>query len=110
MKMWLFKRIIAILVFTPGEREVLKRIEALEKQFKELKMALREEFDALLVKVTEEETVEDSMITLLTGIKAQLDTLAGQATVTPEEVKALADKIGTDKDKMAAAIVANTPA
>lgn len=68
--------------------------------------------DQVLQDVTDESTLDDSIITLLTGIKAQLDAvLAGGLT---PEVQAKVDAIFTaaeaNKAKVAAAIAANTPA
>lgn len=62
--------------------------------------------DDVVAKVTDVGTVEDSVITLLTGIKAQLDA-AGQ---DPAKLQALSDALDAQKAKLAAAITANTPA
>lgn len=53
-------------------------------------------------------TVEESAITLLQGLKAQLD--AAIAAGDPAALKALSDTIGAETAKLSAAVVANTPA
>lgn len=68
--------------------------------------------DQVLQSVTENETVGDSIVTLLTSIKTRLDeALAG--TNLPPAVQAKVDAIfeasERDKQKLADAIVANTP-
>ena len=62
--------------------------------------------DDLLVKVTDLDTTEDSVIALLTNIKAQLD--AAIASNDPAKVQAVADAIDAIKAKAAAAVAANT--
>lgn len=49
----------------------------------------------------------DSAITLLQGLKAQLD--AAIASGDPAAVQAVADNLGAETDKLAAAVAANTP-
>lgn len=67
--------------------------------------------DDILTSVTSEEAVDDSIITLLTGIKAQLDAILAGG-VSPEvqaKIDAIFAKAEANKAKLAAAIVANTP-
>ncbi len=56
------------------------------------------------------EDAEDSAIALLEAISKALADLAGQEKIDPAAVQALADRISADKEKLAAAVVANTPA
>lgn len=68
-------------------------------------------FDALTAQVTQQETVEASMETLLAGLSAQVAGLIGPdgAPPTVAQINALAQKITTDTASMTAAVVANTP-
>jgi len=56
--------------------------------------------------VTAEDTVVDSAVTLLQGLKAALDA----AGTDPVALKALSDDIGAKTQQLSAAVVANTPA
>jgi hypothetical protein len=71
------------------------------------------DLDAVLADVTEEDTIIDSVITLLNGVEQQLkDALAG-ATISPAvqaKIDAVFDKVEASKTKLSAALVANTPA
>ena len=58
--------------------------------------------------VTAEKTVEDSVVTLLTSISAQLK--AALAANDPAAVQAIVDQINTNAATLAAAVTANTPA
>ncbi len=60
----------------------------------------------VLADVQDESQVDDSIITLLTNIKAMLDA-AGTDPAALDQVKAVID---ANKAKIAAAVVANTPA
>jgi hypothetical protein len=68
--------------------------------------AIMATLDDVVAKVTDIGTVEDSVITLLTSIKAQLDA-AGQ---DPAKLQALSDALDAQKAKLTAAVTANTPA
>lgn len=71
---------------------------------KEIKMTLQD----ILDKVAKEETVEQSIITLLTSVKAELD--AAIASNDPAALQALSDKLDADTKAMSDAVVANTSA
>lgn len=62
--------------------------------------------DELTAQVTKNNDTIESAITLLGNIKALLDA----AGTDPVALKALSDSLGAEDDKLAAAIVANTPA
>lgn len=64
--------------------------------------------DNLVAKVEALETVEASAVKLLGDLKAALD--AAVAAGDLSAVQAIADRIGTDTDALAAAVTANTPA
>lgn len=66
-------------------------------------------FDEVLTKVTALSTVEDSVIALLTDIKAKLDAAIASGA-DPVKLQALSDAIDAQKVKLGDAVVANTPA
>jgi pyridoxine 5'-phosphate synthase PdxJ len=70
---------------------------------KENEMALS--LDALTAQVAANTTVEQSAITLINGLAAQITAAAGD----PAKVSALADQLKTSATALAAAITANTP-
>lgn len=67
---------------------------------------MSQELIDLQAAVTAENTVIDSAITLLTGLKAALDA----AGTDPVALKALSDEIGAKTASLAGAVAANTPA
>jgi hypothetical protein len=64
--------------------------------------------DDLITLVTDENTVIDSAIVLLTNLKTMLD--AAIASGNPAKLQELSDLIGSKKQALADAVVANTPA
>ena len=64
------------------------------------------ELDALTAQVTENESLEQSAITLIQGIAAQL----AAAKDDPVKIQALADSLKGSAASLADAITANTPA
>lgn len=62
----------------------------------------------LAAQVAAENTVIDSAVTLLSGLKAALD--AAIASGDPAQIQAISDSIGAEQQKLADAITANTPA
>ena len=70
----------------------------------EIKMGTK--FDALNEKVTELETVQEGAVTLLGTLAQEIRDNAGD----PVAIAALADRIDADKQKLADAVAANTPA
>lgn len=84
--------------FKPEHREDL-----LFKLLKEIKLTL----DDLVAKVTAENTVIDSAVTLLGTLKTELD--AAIASGDPAKIQAVSDLITTGQQKLADAVVANTP-
>ena len=59
----------------------------------------------LTTQVTETNTVIDSAVVLIQGLKAKLDA----AGTNPVALKALSDSLNTSEQALAAAVVANTP-
>lgn len=66
------------------------------------------ELTSLQAAVQKNTDAEESAITLLQGLKAALD--AAIASGDPAALTALSTSIGAETDKLAAAVVANTPA
>lgn len=69
--------------------------------------------DDVLQDATDESTVADSLIALTGSIKAQLDSVLAGTTVTPAvqvKIDAIFAQLENNKAKVAAAILANTPA
>ena len=62
--------------------------------------------------VANETTVEQSAITLLTTLSAEIQTLinASGNTVDPAALQAIVDSMNTSQAALAAAVTANTPA
>jgi len=63
------------------------------------------ELDTLTSEVSETNTVVDSAIVLLKGLKQKLD----EAGTDPVKLKELSDSLNAQQDKLAAAIAENTP-
>lgn len=64
--------------------------------------------DALTAAVAKAVSVEESAITLIAGLKAQLD--AAIASNDPAQLQALSDSLGAENSKLAAAVGAGEPA
>jgi len=67
---------------------------------------------ALTNAVNAEKTVEQSAITLLSGLTSQIQSLiaASGNTVDPAALQAIVDQVNSDASTLAAAVAANTPA
>ena len=90
---------------------ILNRLDTILRQIRKLTKKvtrMSETIQELTDRVAELETVGDSAIELLNGLKAQLD--AAIANNEMSQVKALSDRIGAQTQEMADAIVANTAA
>jgi hypothetical protein len=90
----------------------LRRIESLLESVLHQGGRIMATLDDIIASVDSEDAVDDSIIALLTGIKAQLDAvLAGGITPAQQaKVDAIFAKVEASKAKVAAAVVANTPA
>jgi len=95
---------IHIFLHSQDQSGVMQQLTAIKSTLGEFKMTL----DDLVTKVTAENTVIDSAVTLLSTIKAELD--AAIASGDPAKVQAVADLIDAGQKKLADAVVANTPA
>lgn len=67
------------------------------------------QLDDVIAKVSSLGTVEDSVIALLTDIKAKLDAAIANGA-DPAKLQALSDAIDAQTQKLSDAVVANTPA
>ena len=70
--------------------------------------AMSTQLDDLKAKVTANGTVIASAVTLIQGLKAQLD--AAIASGDPTQLQALSDQLGQQDQALADAVAANTPA
>lgn len=97
---------MAILVDNVSNRGLLEQV--LKNTTKLLQLAEKEKMtlDQLQLQVTQNTTVEQSAITLIQGLAAQLSAAASD----PTKIQALADQLNTSATALAAAITANTPA
>lgn len=93
-------------------REILPATKADFDRIIEILNIMANTLDDVLKDVTDESTLDDSIIALLTGIKAQLDSvLAGGLTPAQQaKVDAIFSGLEANKAKVSAAITANTPA
>lgn len=91
-----------------NEKKILEFLHLINTKIENMAQTL----DEVLQAVTDESTVDDSIIALLNGISQQLkDALAG-ATLSPEsqaKVDAIFAGINQNKQKVADAVTANTP-
>lgn len=65
---------------------------------------------ALRDAVTRATSVDESAITLIQQIAAQLAAMAAQPTVDPADLQQLADQLTTESGSLSDALTANTPA
>lgn len=92
--------------FVPQEASPPPWAESLMAAIQEMNVSLQEKLDLALTEAQETSTVADSIITLLNGIKAQLDgVLQGEGTLD-QVVQSLNDT----QARIVAAVTANTPA
>jgi hypothetical protein len=77
---------------------------------KEELKAMTKQLDALTAAVAANTTASESAITLLTGLKTQLDAaIAASTDDDGDALQALSDSLGSESAKLAAAVTANTP-
>lgn len=93
----------------------VQKLDAILRQLgiinqKETQMAA--DLTALKAAVQADTEVDQSAITLMTGLTAKIQELinASGNTVDPAELQGIVDGINATKDALAAAVVANTPA
>ena len=91
-----------------GLQHIERKLDAILHALKEGFSKMASELDALRAAVQKNTDTEESAIVLLKGLKDKLD--AAIAAGDPAALQALSDSLGTETDKLAAAVVANTPA
>lgn len=89
--------------------EIIKRLDRVERKLdiiltEDKRMSV--ELDALTAQVAANTAVEQSAVTLIQGLAAQIAANTGD----PAKLTALASQLKTSADSLAAAITANTPA
>jgi hypothetical protein len=92
---------------------ITKRLERIEDKldqllvsFTQAKEAIMADLGSLTAEVERNTAVDQSAITLLNGLAAQIESLKSD----PVALQALADQLKGSSDNLAAAVVANTPA
>jgi hypothetical protein len=93
------------------KREVLASLARIERRVAGLNIEgeiIMSALDDLTAAVTAETTVDQSAVTLLQGLKTQLD--AAIASNDPAKLSALSSQLGASTAALSAAIAANTPA
>lgn len=101
-----FTRILAALRSGGSSDEKLNQILSLLQTILTKENQMAGELDALTAEVTANTDAEASAVVLL----GQLHDLLVAAGTDPAKLAALTQQLGTSKDALAAAIVANTPA
>jgi hypothetical protein len=97
---------------TAAVTAILKRLTSIESKIDKL---IKQEtknmatLDNLVAEVANQTSVDASVLTLIGGLVTQLQALANQATVDPAALQALVTSLKANDDKLALAVVANTP-
>lgn len=86
--------------------QAVSALTALTRSTRNEVLTMAISFDALIAKVTDLETAQQSAVQLL----GDLSTIIRNTQPTQEAINALADRLDHDKVEIAAAVVANTPA
>lgn len=86
--------------------QVLAKLDEILAQLKKGEATMSKEMDDLEAEVTDVKTVQQSAITLINGLAAQI-TAAG---TDPVRLKAVTDSLKSNAADLAAAVAANTPA
>lgn len=85
------------------------RVEAKIDQLLKGESVMAVDLTALKNAVAAETSVNQSAITLLQGLSAQIAALSQQPTVNPADLQALADSINVNAKALSDAVTANTP-
>lgn len=86
----------------------IKRKRSLQEQILRRLNDMATSLDDIIAKVAALNNTSDSVVVLLRSLKAQLD--AALASNDPVKIQAVIDAIGEQEQKLAAAVVENTPA
>lgn len=95
-----------------GNAEVLQRLDALAAQLALQGATQLATLDELVQAANDESSVDDSIVSLVQALKASVDAALG-GVLTPEQqakVDAAFDTVNANKQKIADAVLANTPA
>jgi predicted nucleic acid-binding Zn-ribbon protein len=90
----------------PSIRTLLNQILASQIRLEKTMSTTNTALATLQAQVTQNETIEESAVTLITGLAAQI----AAAGTDPVALKALSDGLNKSATDLAAAITANTPA
>lgn len=94
----------------PLVRQLLREVRQLRKDLKLMDADLQAKLDTLNSEITDQTTVEQSAVTLITGLKSSLD--AALANSNPADVIAavqtISDHLQANTSDLAAAVAANT--
>jgi hypothetical protein len=85
---------------------ILAAVSTLTTAVHQEEIALSQELEALKAQVAENTAVEQSAVTLISGLAGQIAALKDD----PAALQALSDSLHSSADSLAAAIAANTPA
>lgn len=96
------------LFYPPALRRKLDGIDRALQRIEGKEIMAQKTLDDVLADVSAEKTVEDGLVTLVQGIKAQLD--AAVAAGDLNKVAQIAASLEANTQTMSDAIVANTPA
>jgi hypothetical protein len=91
------------------DKKTSKKLDAILRILQDIRrkeVIILKEMDDLETQVTGIESVDQSAVTLIQGIAAQL----ADAKTDPAKIQALADRLNASATALAAAITANTPA
>lgn len=85
-------------------------LDSIRLAISQLGVQLMSAISTLETKVAANTSVVNSAVTLLQGIKAQLDKVIADDNLENTSLDALSDSLGKSTDALAAAVAANTPA
>jgi len=92
--------------FINALQDIGQKLDMLTTLATQTKEAIMADLDSLKAEVERNTAVDQSAITLLTGLAAQIESLK----TDPAALQALADQLRGSSDSLAAAVAANTPA
>lgn len=100
---------IDVHLHTDSDSKIMAKLARILNAIQIMERNMATDLSDIRTKVQANSTVVGSAVTLLTGLKAQLDELAVLDPATLQtEIKKLAEELGADTQKLAAAVAANT--
>jgi len=99
-------------IYSDEFRQDMKRLLFLAEQNQLVSKGIRMDLTAITADVAAETTADQSAVTLLTALSAEIQSLAATAETPADSaaLAALATQLSTNSTALAAAVVANTPA